>query len=257
MRFTIALFTCLSLFTACGGDTTNSSSSTVTASLDGAVAEAEKQLGYVSSGTSCLSEEGRSLCDFIDPALVKKYFPEGAETEGFQDTKRGMLSNCEISLAHPTKTVDIKVGTMNMSTPAEYVVRLHGVNAYESAEKAVTRFRGEFRTFTPEEIARTREQMEAGVQAKIDAGELTQEQGEMAKGFGKMVGKSTWEPVEGIGDLAVWGNVLPEKESPTSGTLAVLHGDTKFSLDVDLLESKAASREAAIALAKSIIAQCD
>lgn len=259
MRILIALLTSCFLFTACGGDAATTSSASVTgnADLDGAIAQAEKELGYTSSGTSCLGKEGKSLCDFIDPALIEKYLPAGGEPKGYKDTERSMLSGCAISIEHPTKKVDIKIGTMNMTAPAEYRISLHGINSYENAEKAARRFQGEFKTFTPEEIAETRKRMEEGIQAKVDAGELTEEQGKMSKGFGKMVGKSVWEPVQGVGDLAVWGNVLPEKESPTSGTLAVLHGDTKFSLEVDILESKAASREAAIALAKSIIAQCD
>jgi len=258
MRILIALFTSCFLFTACGGDAASSSTSvTGNAELDGAIAQAEKELGYTSSGTSCLSKEGKSLCNFIDPALIKKYLPEGGELKGYKDTERSMLSGCQISIEHPTKTMDIKAGTINMTVPAEYRISLYGINSYESAEKAVRRFRGEFKTFTPEEIAETRKRMEEGIQAKIDAGELTEEQGEMSKGFGKMVGKSVWEPVKGVGDLAVWGNVMPEKESPTQGTLGVLHGDTKFSLEVDLLESKEASRAAAIELAKAIIAACN
>lgn len=259
MRILIALITCCYLFTACGGDAATSPSSSVTgnAEIDGAIAEAEEQLGYTSSGTSCLGKEGASLCDFIDPALIKKYLPAGGELKGYKDTERSMLSGCAISVEHPTKKVELKVGTLNMTTPAEYRISLHGISSYESAEKAVNRFRGEFKTFTAEEIAETRKRMDEGIQAKIDAGEITAEQGEMSKGFGKMVGKSVWKPVQGVGDLAVWGNALPDKEPPTMGTLAVLHGDTKFSLDVDLLDSKEASREAAIALAKAIIAQCD
>lgn len=255
MRLLFALITCCTLLFTCGDDA--ATTTTGNAELDGAIANAEKESGYVSSGTSCLGKEGQSLCNFLDAALIEKYLPTGAESKGYKDTERSMLSGCSIAMEHPTKTTNIKAGTISMNVPAEYRISLYGINSYDSPGKATTRFRGEFKTLTPEQIASTREKMEAGIQAKIDAGELTQEQGEMAKGFGKAVGKSVWEPVQGVGDLAVWGNALPEKESPTSGTLAVLHGDTKFSLDVDLLESKAESREAAIALAKSIIARCD
>jgi len=55
----------------------------------------------------------------------------------------------------------------------------------------------------------------------------------------------------------VWGNFQPDKEPETSGTMAVLDGDTRFMLEVNTLESKAASKAAATELARPIIAKCD
>ncbi len=253
LRYVLTLFTCLSLFTACGNDATSAEDDTLTKTI----AEAEEQLGYTAVGTSCLAEEGKSLCDFLDPDLIEKYLPVGAEISGYEDTERGMLSSCGASIAHPTKTMKIGGEKFSMEVPAEYTISLNSINSYDDASKAKARFVREYKTLTPEESKRMREQMEAALQDKVESGELTQEQADLSKGFGKAIGKSVWVAVDGIGDLAVWGNALPDKESPTSGTLAVLVGDTQFSLNVDLLESKEASKQAAIELAEAVLARCE
>lgn len=253
LRYAIILLTCLSLFTACGSDTTPTENNT----LAETIAAAEEQLGYNSTGTSCLAEKGKSLCDFLDPGLIEQYLPAGAELSGYEDTERGMLSSCGASVEHPTKTMKIGGEKFSMEVPAEYTISLNSINSYDDASKARERFAREYKTLTPEESKRMREQMEAALQDKVEAGELTQEQADLSKGFGKAIGKSVWVAVDGIGDLAVWGNALPDKESPTSGTLAVLVGDTQFSLNVDLLDSKDASKQAAIELAKAVLASCE
>lgn len=254
MRFfqILSLLALLSL-TACG-DATSTSGQAGTAVAGELTANTET--GYTSSGASCLGEEGRSLCDFFDKDLLATYIPD-AELSGYKDTERKMVSGCGCSTDHPTKTYELKVANSTMRLPSSYIISISGVNSYDNAEKARSRFEGEFKSLTPEEIARTREELEVGIQGRVDRGEMTQEAGDLAKSFGGVVGKSTWKKVTGIGDLAVWGNALPDREPPTMGTLAVLDGDTKFLLNVDLLESKEASKAAAIEMAKAIIASCD
>ena len=258
MRTCIALLTFCLLLTACGGDTgATAGESTGSAPLDKAIADAETALGTTSSGNFCLGQEGKSVCDFLDDDLIMSYLPAGAEKNGYQDTKRGMLSSCGYSVEHPTKTVPLKVGSMNMNVPATYTVALSGINSYDSAKKARSRFQAGYRTMTAEEAAQTRKQLEEGIDAKLAKGEITAEQAKMAKSFGGAVGKANYVAVSGLGDMAVWGNALPDKEPETMGSLIVLSGDTYFSLEVDLLESRAHSKEAAIKIARAALAVCD
>ena len=220
------------------------------------MAGADNVTGSVSSGSSCLGVAGKSLCDFFDADLIASYLPE-VEPNGYRDTKRSILSGCGYSKDHSTKTVAIKVGTINMNAPATYVISLNSVRSSKSAAAARSLFNSTYKTMTPAEAEATRERVDAGVQRQLDAGELTAEQAKLAKGFGSMAGKARWEKVSGVGDAAVWGSSDPEREPAQSGVLAVLHGDTQFHLNVDLLESRDHSRAAAVAIAKSIIARCD
>lgn len=252
MRTLLLTFLSALLLTACGGDTASADGT----DLPSTIAEAEEALGYNNSGPSCLSEEGTSLCDFLTEDMVAKYLPEGFEQSAYKAEERGMLSGCGYSFDHPTKTVELKVGTMTMNLPATYTITLNGVRTAEPG-KGRDRFAGEYRVMSEQEIAATRESMRAGLRAKLDAGEITQEQFEMSSSFGNAIGKSKWEPVEGLGDAAVWGNALPEKEPESMGTLAVLTGDTQFSLAVDLVGTKAESRAAAVELARGILGKCE
>ncbi|TXF91479.1 hypothetical protein FUA23_01935 [Neolewinella aurantiaca] len=257
MRTCIVFLSLSFLLSACGSEASADLSVTGNASIDKALAEAETQLGTTSSGSFCLGQEGTSVCDFLDKGLIAGYLPEGAEEKGYKETDRSMLSSCGYSIEHPTKTISLKVAKSVMKVPATYLISLAGISSYDTAEKARSRFLNTYKTFTPEEAADLRKKMEEGIDAKVAKGEITAEQGEMSKGFGGIVGKARWEPVSGVGDLAVWGNSLPDKEPETKGSLAVLRGDTYFTIDVDLLESRAHSKEAALEIARAVLAKCD
>ncbi|MEM6770249.1 MAG: hypothetical protein AAF597_06695 [Bacteroidota bacterium] len=252
IRFTIALLAFAALFTACGGDTGGAANT-----LEATVAKAEKDMGYTNSGPFCLSEAGKSLCDYLEPGLLEKYLPAGAEFGGYKPEGRGMLSSCSVTIAHPSKTMTIGGGAMKMEVPAEYTVTLGSVSTYDEDITPKERFEREYRIISPEEADRLRQQLADAMQQKVKDGEMTQEQADMSSGFGKAIGKSIWEPVSGVGDLAVWGNALPDTDPPTSGTMVVLVGSTQFQLTVDLLESKDNSKAAAMELAKAVIAACE
>lgn len=258
MRLLTTLFLLFSfaLFSTCGGgDDGTAGDVQMPTTISEAVTQAENSLGYAADAMSCLAKEGKSVCDFLDESLIAKYLPEGYEQSSYKPEARGLLGgSCGYQMEHPSKKITVGGGSFSMKVPASYTISLSGIAEYQKDPRQ--RFRGEYRTMTEAEIAETQARMKAGLKAKLDKGEITQEQYEMASGFGGAVGKSRWEKIEGLGDAAVWGNVLPEREPESSGTLAVLVGNTKFTLDVDLIDSKEKSKAAAIAIARSVIAVC-
>ncbi|MDX1604605.1 MAG: hypothetical protein R3202_00350, partial [Candidatus Competibacterales bacterium] len=110
-------------------------------------------------------------------------------------------------------------------------------------------FRTAYRTPTEEEKAEIEKQLAEQIEKEDAAEDLTDEQKNMGKGIvGGAVGNMKYEAVDGLGRAAAWGK----------SHLVVLHHDTKFQVDViDAYEESEKNRQAAIEIAKAVLANCE
>ncbi|PHI19089.1 hypothetical protein CEQ90_14325 [Lewinellaceae bacterium SD302] len=251
MRILALLFLLTGLL-ACGGESAASKTGNY---LNETMTEAEAALGYSASSFGCLTEEGPSLCTFLDETLIRKYLGDDYEEMPYKATERGMLSTCSYQREDQDRMVTVKAGTMSMEVPATLTISLNGVR--EMKGDALSRFKNEYRTLTEKETERVQTEMKAALAEKVKRGEITEEQAEMAGSFGGAIGKARYAPVDGLGDHAVWGNALPDREPESSGSLYVLSGNTTFAVNVDLTTTKEEARAAAIEIARSVMGKCD
>ena len=233
------------LFFACGGDSAPVAEGTTLAASAEAPAKNQR---------SCLNDFDGDLCDLLDYAAVAEFFPGKAEKGGYRSTERGMLSSCQFSYESPTETRKLDVGAMKMDVPVNYSLALGSFKA-SKAKDPLAHFRSSYKTLTAEEAASFKAEMDKGLKAKLDAGEINQETYEAAKGFGGLAGKAVYEDIPGVGTAAAWGGV-PMKQAPSAADLYVLHGNFTFSISADMgtMEN---SKAAAIALAKAVLARCE
>lgn len=153
------------------------------------------------------------------------------------------------------RTRKVKVGPTEMEFPHDNQVSVSQFKALAKAEfgpkdgKAYVE--RNHRSISPEEMAAAQERMKEQLRLRVEKGELTQEQANMAGGLGGdlMGGERVVETIEGVGDAARW--------TARDKTLAVGHGDVFFALYVDVSEDTAVNRDKAIALAKEILKECD
>lgn len=141
-----------------------------------------------------------------------------------------------------------------MTVPVSYSVRALYFKPQTGKDPLAT-FRRTYKTLTAEELAELRANMEKGLKAKLDAGEIDQETYDLAQEFGGVAGKAVYEDVPGIGTAAAWGGI-PVPATPAAAELQVLDGDFSFYVSADM-GTREKSKATAIAVAKSILARCD
>lgn len=232
----------LLLICACGG----SDGTTTGGDTDTSTSEVSTQNNSLDI-EACISEEGRSLCEFLPMEIVEKYMPEGFEERSYQPKKRGIAADCSYTYQHPTKRVPM----LGADFPALYIINLGDVDqGYASI------FNNAYKTHTPEEVDKLKANLEAELDRKVAAGEMTEEERELSAGFGNALEGKFYVSVPGLGDAAAWGNADLSRASPTEGTLHILVGDTAFSIKVDTHESREASKEVALEVAEAVFAAC-
>lgn len=247
-RIVLLLSLLLALLNACGESSSATVASTDTPSADVAAASSDYDL-------SCMLEEGRSICDFLDPEVVFQFLPREAEQTKYRDLKRGSMASC--GYAYPTgKNYTVRVVGQNITAGHDMSIGIFGVKQSRSSDP-LAGFKATYRSMGEEEVAAKKKQMQDDIQKKIDAGELDKTAGELAGGFTNQIRTTKYEPVEGLGTAATWDISEDERKVPTIGTLYVLAGDVIFGITADMTTSKEDSKQAAIAVARAVLASCD
>ena len=114
-------------------------------------------------------------------------------------------------------------------------------------------FKQQFRNIEGKE----KEDLISKTKEKIDEKEdMSDDKKGMAKGFANMIGKTHYEEVSGVGEMATWQTIDMKMVSKSTGTLIVQNGKERFELEVDMAESNEKSKSVAIELAKKILENC-
>lgn len=197
------------------------------------------------------------LADFVSklPDLLKRdrldaiFETSGVEAEFEQTSMRSVNS---VSWSWPGDRVrKITVGANSMEVPRPNQVAITNFKVLSDSEHGPkdgkTYVERTYRSISAEEMAATQERMKEQLQKKVEKGEITQEQAQLAGGLGGgIMGKERKvESIEGVGDVARW--------TESDRSLAVGHGDVFFQLTVDISDDSAINRDKAIALAKEIL----
>jgi hypothetical protein len=110
-------------------------------------------------------------------------------------------------------------------------------------------FRNAYRAMTEEEKERAKAAFEKAMAEKVESGEVTRDGSKLGTGMaGSMVDSLRFETVEGVGTAAAWGG------TKDSIGLKVLDGNWEFEIVANISADEGQNREAAIALAKRILA---
>lgn len=106
---------------------------------------------------------------------------------------------------------------------------LRAADVYEDAEAAATYFAQAYRQLTDEERAQAEAAIAAQVEEQRAAGEVTDEQADMADGFASlaagMQATVDYQPVEGVGDQALYDGTLRTMNLPVVGETIVAETD--------------------------------
>jgi hypothetical protein len=197
-------------------------------------------------GSSNLGKYADKPCELLTEDMVRAEIPGmPAEVEHSTGTKR--LRFCQYSWAGPRKASREVMGR-KIEYPVNDSVSLKWIRVLD-AKDPLAYFRNSYRPLTEEEKAELKARMQKRMDEKAAKGDVSRETanagGKMAGG---MIGGLRFERVEGVGTAAAWGGTMG------SYGLKVLDRDTEFEISVDVYEDDAKNRDAAIRLAKKILA---
>lgn len=243
----------LALSLACGAEEPGMS-----AGDDPAIASDSADSGTASPASGKTYDQAlhRDTCAVIDEELVREAVPVAA---GVEIERQEIAGICAFTW---------EGGTANVSQ----------LNVLDSAEKAARRFDRAYRTLTPEEQEQVAAGMKATVEQRRQAGEMTDEQAEAAKGMSGgvagLAGKTVYEEVPGLADQARYdGTVLTREVGPmgevttAASTVYFRSGNLIAAATVDLFqpddmevqlagpseEQRRENREATLRLARAIL----
>lgn len=177
----------------------------------------------------------------------------------------GLEATSEVSTSRSTKGVSwswpsdrvrkITVGTNTIEVPQDNQASVSNFKILAEAEygpkDGKSYVEANYRSISKEEMAATQARMKEQLQKRVDSGEMTQEQANLAGGLGGgiMGDERIVESIDGVGDAARW--------TASDRTLAVGHRDVFFALYVDVSPDASVNRDKAIALAKEILKECE
>ena len=209
----------------------------------------------VSNG-KCLEERINFPSELLTEQMVLKLVDtEGKELEvnGSDNNKRTEWNSRDYAW-----DTGRKGSFQGMELPLMNSISLYSMEVIK-AEDPLENFKTTYKILTDEEREKLMIQLREGLKAKLDAGEITEEQYDMSQGFTGVFAKLNYQNIdEKVGDIAIW-DATRTKISPVSmGALVVQYGKVRFRINVDVGgENDEASKALAIKVAQSIIASCD
>lgn len=209
----------------------------------------------VKSGQCILSYQ-EHLGDLLTQDLISKHFPEidFANSEVIDD---GSSISPKYAIygysweAPGGATRQMKAGSTTINVPVYYSITFgkiapYVIKDYEKEKDPINNFKNRYRTLTKEELAKAKEAINKQINKEE---ELTASQKEMASGLGGgIASRIKFEPVEGVGDAAVWDFM--------DKGMKVLVGSTVFFVSAKVSEDVATNQAITKALAKDLIQQC-
>ncbi len=202
-----------------------------------------------SGGSSCLGEYTDKICELLTEEMVRAQFPEMPE-EFKTSTRTTGFNMCNYNWMGSRKG-SREVGGMVIEYELKDVVSIQFLKVLKQ-EDPLAFFHNSYRTLTPEEKEKQAESFREQMDKQAKKAELSEEGQEMGEALGTgILNSQKYESVDGVGTAAAWGGMAGQK------SLQVLHHDTKFELLVDVYEEEARNLEAAVALARKILAFCD
>jgi hypothetical protein len=203
---------------------------------------------------SCLNAYTSKLADLLTRDRVDALFGT-KDLELKQDLSESRSTNSISWSWGSDRTRKIQVGANAMEFPHDNQVSISNMQNLSQQEYGPKNGKdyveANYRSISKEEMAAAQQRMQEQIQSRVEKGELTAEQAKLAGGLGgDIMGKERIvETIEDLGDAARW--------TASDNTLAVGHGDLYFTLFVDISDDKTQNRNQAIALAQSILKECD
>lgn len=205
-------------------------------------------------GVSCLAKFESDIAAILPLEVLAEVVDFGGETP--EAEVMNFRSNKGVSWSWKggrTRSVQVMGQTMDLPVDDQLAVTYFKVldKAEYGPKDGKTYVEQNYRSISKEEMARIQEGMKAQLQAKVEKGELTQEQADLAGGMGGgFMGKERIvEAVEGVGDAARWTAV--------DRTLAVGHRNVSFLVYADLSADEGVNRDTAVALARRLLKDCN
>lgn len=169
-------------------------------------------------------------------------------TDHLEGQSQPLINTASYSWGEEERTKSVTVGEHTMELPYGFHVSLRHLEQLDQ-DDPVAYFQQTYRSFTEEEQKALQARMEAELQKRIDAGEITADQAQLADGFSSMFTQNaSYDPVPDVGTAAAWNAQTQE--------LAVLTGDVVFHILADASTDAARNRAIAIQLAQLVIAHC-
>lgn len=169
-------------------------------------------------------------------------------TDHLEGQSQPLINTASYSWGEEERTKSVTVGEHTMELPYGFHVSLRHLEQLDQ-DDPVAYFRQTYRSFTEEEQKALQARMEAELQKRVESGEITTDQAQLADGFSSMfTGKTSYEAVPNIGTAAAWNAQTQE--------LVVLLGDVVFHLLADASDDPTHNQQLAIRLAQSVMASC-
>jgi hypothetical protein len=219
---------------ACGGESAGTAGEGSEAS--GATAAAE-----TSGAGSCVADYADSPCSLLTAELARREFPQAPAD--LEPEVAGSV--CELSW-ESERTRQMDVGSRTMEVPDDDQLSLGWIETYQ--ERPAEQFRRAYLP-TQEEMERGAEMMQEEFEERAEERGLSESQEEAGQELGEAVASGNrFEPVDAVGDQASWNARFNE--------LNVLQGNAKFRVAARVSASEEENRQAAVDLAKAVMAAC-
>ncbi len=209
----------------------------------------------VSDG-KCLEEN----INFPSKLLTKQMVLKLVDTEGKELEVNGSDNNKRTEWNSRDFNWDTgrKGNFQGMELPLMNSISLYSMEIVK-ADNLIENFNSAYKILTDEERKKLMEQLREGLKAKLDAGEITEEQYNMSQGFTGVFAKLNYQKIdEKVGDIAIWDATRTKLNPVSMGALIVQYGKVRFKLNVDVGgKNDEASKALAIKVAQSIIANCN
>ena len=206
--------------------------------------------GTASAAANCIADAAEAPCQLLDEATLRAALPGLPDTVNQEQATLGRQLECRYSWSGGRQQ-SVQIGAMSMEVETDDQVTLSNIRPLE-VDDPVQTFRFSHRTPDAEQQA----QMNAMARERADEAlkdkQLSDGAAEAVRSAaGSMASKIQWESIEGLGDAAAWGGLGRFK------LLEVLVGNTTFSIDAQVANAETDRRDAAVAVARAIVARCD
>lgn len=209
----------------------------------------------IESDGACIAEKIQSPQTILTQSMV-----ESLVSPGQQELDKSVSENNKRSEWNSVEyrwDTGRKFTTQGMTLSATNIIALSDIEIVK-ADDPIADFKTTYKVPTAEEREALTLKMTEQLKAKLDAGEITQEQFEISKGFTGVFSRLNYQPIdEKVGDIAVWDATKTKLTPASQGTLIVQFGKVRFQINVDVGgEDDSASQSMAIKIAQKIIQSC-
>lgn len=206
--------------------------------------------GPVSAAANCIADAVDAPCQLLDEATLRAALSGLPDTVNQEQASLGRQLECRYSWSGGRQQ-SIQIGAMTMDVDTDDQVTLSNIRPQE-VDDPVQTFRFSHRTPDAEQQARMNAIARERADEELKDKQLSDGAAEAVRSAaGSIASRIEWEAIEGLGDAAAWGGVGRFK------LLDVLVGNTTFSIDAQVANAETDRRDAAVAVARAIVARCD